>query len=96
VFLSTEEKENEISNYPDKNVSIEEDFIKGSRNKKIMECVNKLRDKYRIPILLFYFKDLTYTDISQILDIPVGTVKSRLFQGKILLKKLMEDDYGSY
>ncbi|MFA6939876.1 MAG: sigma-70 family RNA polymerase sigma factor [Clostridiaceae bacterium] len=96
IFLSTEEKENEINNYPDQHITIEEDLIKSDRNKKVMESVNKLNDKYRIPILLFYFKDLTYTDISDILNIPTGTVKSRLYQGKILLKKLMEEYYGTY
>lgn len=96
LFTSTEEKENEICNSPDQHISIEEEFIKANRNKRIMEYVNTLDDKYRIPVLLFYFKDLTYIDISQILDIPVGTVKSRLFKGKILLKKIMEEDYGTY
>jgi len=38
-------------------------------------------------VVLYYLNDLSLHEISEILDIPVGTVKSRLHYGRNLLKK---------
>jgi RNA polymerase sigma-70 factor (ECF subfamily) len=41
---------------------------------------------YRTAISLFYLKDLTYQEISEIMGVPMGTVKSYLFRGKAWLR----------
>jgi RNA polymerase sigma-70 factor (ECF subfamily) len=46
--------------------------------------------EYREPIILREYEDLSYEEISVILEIPVGTVKSRIFRGKVELKRLLE------
>lgn len=65
---------------------LEDKELKG----QLVELVNKLKDIYRIPLILFYYKDMNYEDIAQILDIPLGTVKSRLNTCKKLLKEELE------
>ena len=57
-------------------------------------AISKLPDTLRETIELAVFQELPYADIAQILDIPVGTVKSRVSNA---LKKLKEifDDKGS-
>jgi RNA polymerase sigma-70 factor (ECF subfamily) len=46
-------------------------------------------------VILFYYNELKQKEISEILKIPVGTVKSRLNKAKKLLKNYMEDNnYG--
>lgn len=48
--------------------------------------VNKLPSKYRDVIILVYYKKLKYSEVSQILGIPIGTVKFRINYGISLLK----------
>lgn len=61
---------------------------------ELMSLVSNLPDDFKSVIILFYFNDLSYKEISEILDIPEGTVKSRLFRGKEILHKIiyMEED----
>lgn len=53
---------------------------------ELWEVVQTLKDEYRIVIVLFYYNDLSLRDISSVLDISIGTVKSRLDRGRKLLK----------
>ena len=41
-------------------------------------------------VVLYYINDLSLQEISEILDVPVGTIKSRLFYGRQALKKYLE------
>jgi RNA polymerase sigma-70 factor (ECF subfamily) len=53
----------------------------------VMEALLGLDDLYRAPLELFYVENQSYEDIARILDIPVGTVMSRLSRGKKLLRR---------
>lgn len=53
---------------------------------ELWDIVQTLKDEYRIVIVLFYYNDLSLRDISSVLDISIGTVKSRLNRGRKLLK----------
>ena len=53
---------------------------------ELWEVVQTLKDEYRIVIVLFYYNDLSLRDISDVLGISIGTVKSRLDRGRKLLK----------
>lgn len=57
----------------------------------VRSAVGKLPDKYRIPVLLFYMEELSISDISSILKLPEGTVKSRIHRAKKILKQKLED-----
>lgn len=56
---------------------------------ELLDVVQKLQEEYRIVIVLFYYNDLSIKDIAKILDVPVGTVKSRLNRGRELLKRIL-------
>lgn len=60
-------------------------------NNELYELILKLPPRYKEVILLFYYEDLTYEEIAQILNIPKGTVQSRLARGREKLKKMMEE-----
>ena len=52
----------------------------------VMETALELAEHFRAPLVLYYLQSLTYREIAQVLDIPVGTVMSRLSRGKDILR----------
>ena len=58
--------------------------------KQLQKTLSTLNDKYRIPIILFYFRDFSYNEIAEMMKLPMSTVKFRLNHAKELLKKEME------
>ncbi len=58
----------------------------------IAEAIEKLDEKYRLPIHLFYFEDMSIIEIAEMLGCAAGTVKSLLSRGRSKLKKLLEED----
>lgn len=56
-------------------------------------AVQRLPDKFRLTVLLYYFKELDVEQTARILNIPPGTVKSRLSKARILLKEMITDEF---
>lgn len=91
TYLSNELKDNEINSVADNSLPPDDQIIEIEMKKRLRLYINKLEDIYRIPLILFYFEDMSYKEVSEILKIPLGTVKSRLNTGKATLRKLMEE-----
>ena len=53
------------------------------------ECLAKMDSTFRAPVCLFYLEDYSYDEIAGILEIPLGTVKSRISRGVAQLQKLV-------
>ena len=68
----------------------EEDLIKKERNKIIMEGVYALPEKQRDILMLYDIEGFSQHEISDILNIPLGSVMSRLFYGRKRLKKYLK------
>lgn len=58
----------------------------------VWEAIDKLDDKYRIVVMLYYLQELSLGEIAAQLDMPTGTVKSRLFYARQLLRRALSDD----
>lgn len=58
--------------------------------KDIRKAISSLSLQQRVVVVLYYINDLSLQEISEILDVPVGTIKSRLFYGRQALKKYLE------
>jgi RNA polymerase sigma-70 factor (ECF subfamily) len=52
----------------------------------VMDSLMELEERYRAPLTLYYVQLLSYREIAEILETPVGTVMSRLSRGKELLR----------
>jgi len=53
---------------------------------QLQQALNELAEVYRTPILLYYFEDFSYRDIAEQMDLPIGTVMSRLARAKAWLR----------
>lgn len=61
----------------------------------IMDLLGEIEDIYRVPLSLFYLEDMTYREIAELLDIPTGTVMSRLSRGKDQLRRKLNSHAAS-
>ncbi|SFL41022.1 RNA polymerase sigma-70 factor, ECF subfamily [Gracilibacillus orientalis] len=55
----------------------------------LLEAINRLDEKHKNAIILFYFQDLPISEIAKVLNIPENTVKTYLSRGKRRLKKML-------
>jgi RNA polymerase sigma-70 factor (ECF subfamily) len=54
---------------------------------KLQEALNELPEVFRTPIILYYFDDFSYRDIAEQMEVPLGTVMSRLARAKAYLRR---------
>lgn len=71
-------------------VSPEQIVLRQNEIDMVQNLVASLPEKYRIPIYLYYSADMQVREISDILVLPEGTVKSRMRKAKKLLKEELE------
>ncbi len=57
-----------------------------SSDRTIMEAISKMKEDFRLIIILYYYDEYSIKEIAQILEIPEGTAKSRLFKARENLK----------
>lgn len=77
------------------NVSREDGFralARAETRDYVWRVVDQIPLKFRELILLRYIQDLKYEEIAEIMSLPVGTVKNRIFKAKEILKQEMEQD----
>lgn len=56
---------------------------------KVRKAIESLDVQFKIPIVLRDLQGLSYEEISEILEIPVGTVKSRINRGRLLISEIL-------
>lgn len=70
--------------------NIEEDFSNGETREMLNQCLKKLPVKYREPLVLFYLENNSYEEISDVLQLPLGTVGTRISRGKKMMRVIYE------
>ncbi|MDD5934305.1 MAG: sigma-70 family RNA polymerase sigma factor [Clostridiales bacterium] len=82
-----------MDEFVEDNISTEDDFSKVERQEtqqSVKEAVMALPEHYKDVIMCVYFQEMTMDQASQMLGIPVGTIKSRLTRAKEKLKEILE------
>jgi len=55
----------------------------------VVEALGRVDDLYQAPLALFYLEEHSYKEIAEILDVPIGTVQSRIARGKTQLQHIL-------
>ena len=70
----------------DRHKTPEDLALEGVLDADVQRAIRELPPDYRIAVLLADLEDLSYKEIASVLDVPVGTVMSRLYRGRKLLE----------
>ena len=84
-FASTEEKEAVFAGFPASQEEKEDYSV-------LYRAIDRLPEKLRVTVILFYFQDMDIGSAAGGLGIPVGTVKSRLNKARKLLKEALSNE----
>ena len=71
-------------------------FIQQQKTKQLFSLVEKLKPHYRELIVLRYLEELSYDEIAQKLNIPLGSVKANLFRARDLLLKILKPQENEF
>ena len=74
----------------DERILPEAELIERERNATISRAIASLPDKYRLPIVLRDIEDCSYEEVAAILELGLGTTKSRISRARALLKTKLE------
>jgi len=77
----------EFSGYFD----LREEMFEGMMGDEVTQAINSLPDDFKTVILLCDIEGFTYEEISKIIDVPIGTVRSRLFRARNVLKLKLKE-----
>ena len=85
-FLNYDDNEFIIS---DVEVGPDEDIVSRNLEQNIQSALNELPSDFKTVIILRDIQELSYEDISRIISVPLGTIKSRINRGRLKLQQLL-------
>jgi len=94
-----EDKEDEESpglDIIDGGLDPEDNLIQKQKNKHIASLVHRLKPHYRELIIMRYLDELSYDEIANKLDMPLGSVKAKLFRARDLLLDILKPNENEY
>ena len=92
-FLTGQRKQIRFSHHNVEDVSpelpaISPELIDQAGGSQVLPALAKVDEVYQAPMALYYLEDHSYKDIAVVLDVPIGTVKSRIARGIAQLRQL--------
>ncbi len=93
--ISTKDGEMQIE-LPDTNFAADKDIQHKERASLISQAIASLPEKYQMVIKMRHMEEKSYQEISEILDLPLGTVKAHIFRARELLYKYLKDKQGTF
>jgi len=76
---------------PDERRLPEDELLESERDTQIAKAIAALPEKYRIPIILRDVEGRSYEEVSAVMDLGLGTTKSRISRGRALLKEKLRE-----
>ncbi len=80
---------------PDEKTQPDLDMERKEAGTLVRQALERLPEKFKTPLVLRDIQELTYEEISKILNLPEGTVKSRINRGRLRVKEILKPYYGS-
>jgi len=74
----------------DKAPRAEQQVIRAEQQAELKDVIDTLPESYRLLVVLRHVQDLSYAEIAQITDLPLGTVKTGIFRARKMLKERLE------
>jgi RNA polymerase sigma-70 factor (ECF subfamily) len=74
--------------------SPEKSYIASETSRDIRKAVRELPEKYRVMIVYYHFMNLSYQEISEMLNEPMTIVKNRLYRARLMLREILTDKEG--
>ena len=71
------------------NVSSHDGAVSGTDVERMLDCLSAIPEIYRAPLVLYYLEDLAYKEIAEVLELPLGTVQSRIARAKGQLLQML-------
>ena len=94
-----QQKKNQDSNnidVVDSSLDPENHLIRKQKNKHISGMVRRLKPHYRELIILRYLDEMSYNEISKKLNMPLGSVKAKLFRARDLLMQILKSNENEF
>jgi len=92
-----QEMEDGMEEFVDKsNIGPEKELIKKQRKEFVLKILTELNPDHKKLIELRYYKEFSYNEIAEALNIPIGTVKAKLYRAKYIISNLMLDSSKHY
>lgn len=89
--LSTVSENGKTFELPDQRINLEKSAEDTMAGERIREAIDTLPKTFREVIILRDLQELSYEEISKIVGVPLGTIKSRVNRGRTRLQKLLKD-----
>jgi RNA polymerase sigma-70 factor (ECF subfamily) len=80
---------------PDLTYRPDRHIVEDQRRQIIQDAINALPPKYHQVIVMRHQQEMSYEEIAEELDLPLGTVKAHIFRARALLYKFLRDQRGS-
>ncbi|MEN9943862.1 MAG: hypothetical protein RLZZ91_1863 [Bacteroidota bacterium] len=94
--FSNEDGESYVIPVKEDSLDPEESMQKDERVQRMRDVVEKLKPRYKRLVELRYFEEKSYEEISEILELPLGTVKAQLFRARDFMFELMKTTKGNF
>jgi RNA polymerase sigma-70 factor (ECF subfamily) len=99
VFLGWKRRESRLQHFEISSVEHELPTVAPAAvaemdGKQVVEALGRLDERFRAPLALYYLENYSYREIADVLDVPTGTIMSRLSRGKAMLREMLMDEAG--
>ena len=94
VFLGWKSRERrlphlEISSVEHELPPVAAELVDMMERDAVRDALLKIDERYRVPLMLYYLEEHSYEEIAELLEIPIGTVMSRLSRAKGLMRQCL-------